>query len=73
MRYFACHEIVATGLLQFNDKPQSYRTWKRSFLSVKGLDLTASEEINLLFKWLGKESAEHVEQIRAIHNRPDAG
>ena len=75
VRYFARREIVATGLLQFNDKPQSYRAWKRSFENtVRGLDLTASEEMDLLFKWLGKESAEHVEQIRAIHiNRPGAG
>ena len=75
VRYFARREIVATGLLQFNDKPQNYRAWKRSFENtVRGLDLTASEEMDLLFKWLGKESAEHVEQIRAIHiNRPDAG
>lgn len=30
--------------------------------------------MDLLFKWQGKESAEHVEQIRAIHiNCPDAG
>ena len=75
VRYFARREIVATGLLQFNDKPQNYRAWKRSFENaVRGLDLTASEEMDLLFKWLGKESSEHVEQIRAIHiNRPDAG
>ncbi len=30
--------------------------------------------MDLLLKWLGKESAEHVEQIRAIHiNHPQAG
>lgn len=30
--------------------------------------------MDLLFKWLGKESAEHVEQIRSIHiNNPQAG
>ncbi len=75
VRYFARREIVASGLLQFNDKPQSYRAWKCSFENaVRGLDLTASEEMDLLPKWLGKESAEHVEQIRAIHiNHPDAG
>lgn len=75
VRYFACREIVAMGLLQFNDKPQNYRAWKRSFeKTVRGLDLTASEEMDLLIKWLGKVSAEHVEQIRAIHiNLPDAG
>ncbi|XP_056273067.1 uncharacterized protein LOC130195510 [Pseudoliparis swirei] len=75
VRYFARRELVATGLLHFNDRPQNYRAWKRSFQNAtKGLDLTPSEEMDLLFKWLGKESAEHVEHIRAIHiNRPAAG
>lgn len=75
VRYLARRELVSTGLLQFNDKPQNYRAWKRSFLSAtSGLDLTASEEMDLLLKWLGKESKEHAEQIRAIHvNHPGAG
>ncbi|XP_036003031.1 uncharacterized protein LOC118566091 isoform X1 [Fundulus heteroclitus] len=75
VRYLARRELVATGLLQFNDKPQNYRAWRRSFLTtISGLNLTQSEEMDLLLKWLGKESAEHIEQIRAIHiNRPEAG
>ncbi|XP_076862530.1 uncharacterized protein LOC143514793 [Brachyhypopomus gauderio] len=75
MRYLARRELVSTGLLRFNDKPQNYRAWKRSFESaIHGLCLTSSEEMDLLLKWLGKDSAEHVERIRAIHiNRPDAG
>ena len=31
--------------------------------AVSGIKLEASEEMDLLLKWLGKESAEHVEQI----------
>lgn len=75
VRYFARRELVAAGLLQFNDRPQNYRAWKRSFQNAtRDLDLTPSEEMDLLFKWLGKESAEHVERIRAIHiNHPAAG
>ena len=75
VRYLARRELVATGLLHFNDKPQNYRAWKRSFLTaISGLTLEPSEEMDLLLKWLGKESAEHIEQIRAIHiNRPEAG
>ncbi|XP_061776030.1 uncharacterized protein LOC133568240 [Nerophis ophidion] len=74
IRYFARREIVATGLLQFNDKPQNFRAWKRSFKNAtNGLHLT-SEEMDLMLKWLGKESSEHVEQIRAIHiNNPTKG
>ena len=75
VRYLPRRERVATGLLQFNDKPQNYRAWKRSLLTaVSGLHLEPSEEMDLLLKWLGKESAKHIEQIRAIHiNRPEAG
>ncbi|XP_057705305.1 uncharacterized protein LOC130923571 [Corythoichthys intestinalis] len=74
-RYFARREIVATGFVQFNDKPKNFRAWKRSFSNaIRGLDLTTSEEMDLLLKWLGKESSEHAEQIRAIHiNNPVAG
>lgn len=65
----------AVSLWLFNDKPQNYRAWKRSFLTtISGLNLKPSEEMDLLLKWLGKESAEHIEQMRAIHiNRPEAG
>ena len=75
VRYLARRELVATGLLQFNDKPQNYRAWKRSFESATiGLNLTPSEEMDLLLKWLGKDSAEQVEQLRAIHiNHPEDG
>lgn len=75
VRYLARRELVSTGLLQFNDKPQSYRAWRRSFqTAIRGLNLTPSEELDLLLKWLGKDSAEQVEQIRAIHiHRPGAG
>lgn len=65
VRYLARRELVATGLLQFNDKPQTYRAWRRSFqTATRDLNLTPSEELDLLLKWLGKESAEQV-KIRA--------
>lgn len=75
VRYFARRELVTTGLTQFNDQPQSYRAWKRSFKNaLSGLDLSASEETDLLVKWLGKDSAEHAKRIRAVHvNLPGRG
>lgn len=75
VRYFARRELVTTGLLQFNDQPESYRAWRRSFLNaLRGLELTPSEEMDLLVKWLGKQSAEHARRIRAVHvNHPDSG
>lgn len=75
VRYLARRELVTTGLIQFNDQPYSYKAWKRSFgNTVRGLDLTSSKEMDLLVKWLGKESAEHAKRIRAVHvNLPDRG
>lgn len=62
LKYLAHCELVATGLLQFNDKPQNYRAWKCSFqTAISSLNLTTSEGMALLLKWLGKESAEYVE------------
>ena len=58
LRYFARRELVATGLLKFDDRPESYRSGKHSFKnSIKGVGLSASEEVDLLVKWFGKESA----------------
>lgn len=40
VRYLARRELVSTGLLQFNDKPQTYRAWRRSFqTAIRGLNL----------------------------------
>ncbi len=38
---------------------------------IEGLDLTAGEELDLLAKWLGKESSEYVKRFRSVHiNNP---
>ena len=57
-----------TGLTKFDDKPESFRAWKSSFNTnaAKGLGLTASEELDLMTKWLGKESSQHVKRIRSV-------
>lgn len=75
VRYFARRELVNTGLIQFNDQPESFRAWQRSFQNaVSGLNLTPSEEMDLLVKWLGKESAEHAKRMRSVHiNQPMEG
>ena len=75
MRYFARRELVTTSLFHFDDQPDSYRAWKHSFLNTtKGLNLTCSEEMGLLVKWLGKESAKHASRLRNAHpNRPEKG
>ena len=74
-KYLARRELVTTGLTKFDDQPESFRAWKSSFVNaVQGLELTASEELDLLVKWLGKESSEQVKSIRAVHvTNPQAG
>jgi len=67
-RYLIRREMVSAGLLQFDDKPENYWAWKASFLSsTKDLNLSAREELDLLTKWLGAESAEQAKRIRAVH------
>ncbi|XP_062415794.1 uncharacterized protein LOC119194889 [Pungitius pungitius] len=67
-KYLARRELVTTGLNKFDDRPESFRAWQSSFLNAtQGLELTASEELDLLVKWLGKESSEHIRRIRAVH------
>lgn len=61
-------EIVNSGLSKFDDHPENYWAWKSSFTSaIEGLRLTASEELDLLVKWLGPKSSEHVKRLRAVH------
>lgn len=73
VKYLACQELVTTRLNQFDDQPESFRTWQSSFLNaIRGLDLSASEESDLLTKWLGKESSHHVRRIHLAHvNNPE--
>ncbi|XP_062413903.1 uncharacterized protein LOC134105319 [Pungitius pungitius] len=75
VRFFARRELVSTGLLQFDDRPESFRAWRASFLNaIRGLDLSAGEEMDLLVKWLGHESAGHARRIRAVNvNHPERG
>ncbi len=67
-KFLARRELVTTGLSKFDDTPESFRAWESSFLSAtQGSGLTYSEELDLLIKWLGKESSEHVKRIRSVH------
>lgn len=42
-------------------------------IAITDLDLCASEVLDLLVKWLGRESVEHVKRMRTVHiNDPEA-
>lgn len=67
-KFLARRELVTTGLSKFDDTPENYRAWESSFLNAtRGLGLTYGEELDLLVKWLGKESSEHVRRIRSVY------
>lgn len=74
-RYLIRKEMVSSGLLKFDDKPENYWSWKASFISAtKDLDLTAREELDLMTKWLGPGSSEQAKQTRSVHVlNPGAG
>lgn len=67
-RYLMRRELVSSGLLKFDDRPEHYWSWRASFLTVtQDLNLSYREELDLLVKWLGAESAEHAKRIRSVH------
>ena len=71
----ARNQLVTSGIIIFDDKPENYWAWKSSFESATaGLDLTVGEELDLLSKWLGQESSQHVRRIKAVNiRRPQTG
>ncbi|XP_041841982.1 uncharacterized protein LOC121640335 [Melanotaenia boesemani] len=74
-KYLIRKELVSTGLLQFDDRPENYWAWKTSFLSATNdLNLSPREELDLLTRWLGPKSSEQAKRIRAVHTlNPAAG
>lgn len=56
-KYLAHHKLVNTSLVQFDDHPDTFRAWSSAFLgAMQASGLTAGKELDLLTKWLGKES-----------------
>ena len=71
VKLFSHHELLTTGLTQFNNKSEDYRIWKQSFWNIS---LTPNEEMDLFIKWLGKESSTYTRRIRSAHvNYPAKG
>ncbi|XP_074662167.1 uncharacterized protein LOC141914773 [Tubulanus polymorphus] len=59
-------DLVFSRLSTFNDRAESYHVWKSSFESVvEELAVSDSEQLDLLVKWLGTDSARHAVSIRA--------
>lgn len=72
-KYLMRQEIIASGLMTFDDLPENYWAWKTSFQGViMELALSPREELDLLIKWLGLESGQQAKRIRAIHSHNSA-
>ncbi|XP_013856466.1 uncharacterized protein LOC106512382, partial [Austrofundulus limnaeus] len=74
-KYLARSQLITTGLTSFDDQPMNYWAWKSSFkTAITGLDLSAGEELDLLVRYLGKNSSRQVKQMKAVNIRcPEAG
>ncbi|KAI7808136.1 hypothetical protein IRJ41_016509 [Triplophysa rosa] len=67
-QYLARRDLVSSSLYQFDDQPEQYRAWQSSYNSAtQGLGLTATEELDLMTKWLGRESSNHVKRQRSVY------
>ncbi|XP_071133064.1 uncharacterized protein [Mytilus edulis] len=65
-KMMARKDIVLSRLIKYNDSPFQFLSWKETFKDVmKELSVTPSEELDLLIKWLGPDSARQAESIKA--------
>lgn len=71
-QYMARRDLIISGLYQFDDRPENYRAWCSSFTSATAeVQLTPIQELDLMTKWLGRESSDQVKRIRSVYvNNP---
>jgi hypothetical protein len=74
-RFLLKKDLLLSRLVRFNDKPESYATWKISFREIMAdLSVNPSGETDLLLKWSGPESQRHVQSIKTANARsPEKG
>lgn len=67
-QYLARRNLVNTSFYVFDDKPENYCAWLSSYKNAtQGLGLTATEELDLMTRWLGKESSNQVKHLCVVH------
>lgn len=67
--------LLLSRFSNYDDKPESYACWKSSFKAItRELAVSPFEEIDLLIKWLGPQSAKFALSIRVANaNDPKKG
>ncbi|XP_044158322.1 uncharacterized protein LOC122944157 [Bufo gargarizans] len=75
VKYLLRHELAKSGLVNFDDHPENYRSWKAAFkTTLGGIGLTADRELDLLIGLLGPQSTERVKSLRSVYiDNPTAG
>ncbi|XP_061170421.1 uncharacterized protein LOC133179742 [Saccostrea echinata] len=68
-------DLLLTRLVNFNDRPESFASWKSSFQTVmRELGVNPNEEIDLLVKWLGPDSQKHALTLKMANiSNPERG
>ena len=66
-------DFLLSRFSNFDDKAETYASWKASFQSVtQELGVTPFEEMDLLIKWLGPDSSRFAKSIRAANTHDPA-
>ena len=61
-------DLLLTRLSRFEDSPETFLTWKNSFKSVMSeLGVKAGEELDLLIKYLGKDSSKSAVSMKPAY------
>ena len=67
--------LLLSRLSKFNDKAEFYAVWKASFDNIMSeLNVSPTEEMDLLIKWLGPESSKKAVSLRSANaSNPQRG
>ena len=74
-KYIVKKDLLLSRFSQFDDKPERYLVWKQSFSNiVKEIEVTPTEELDLLVRWLGPQSSKQALSLRSsnAHNNTQA-
>ncbi|CAG2239905.1 unnamed protein product [Mytilus edulis] len=67
-KFIVKKDLLISRIQKFDDKAEYFGSWKKSFCdTVKELSLSASEEVDLLVKYLGPESTKSAVSIRSAN------
>ncbi|XP_069109080.1 uncharacterized protein [Argopecten irradians] len=73
--YIMKKDLLLSRLSKYDDRPERYLVWKTSFRNIaRELKVNATEELDLLGRWLGEESSRQATSLRTAncHNEAQA-